>query len=385
MGFFDLKLIIIIALTIICYFIYKELLHINKKLNYTYSRLINLENDFHIKNGEIPINIEKELNDLDKQPNQHFNIINNLSNQLFNNLDKQPKNLDKQALNLNTQAPNLDKQSTNLNTQALNLDKQAHNLDKQLTNLNTQHELKILNDEYMSIQHELYNLPRDISEDLNYVFNQISMVPLHIPFNFKVCPFSKSNKKSIESNEENNETSENSNTYILESKQVEPLVESTQLEPLVESTQVESLVESKQVESLVESTQLEPLVESTQLEPLVESTQLEPLVESFVEQCLDKTLDNDTYSSETSENKVTTPLEEFSNDDNELTTSIINSKIQFNETKLENVLKNLNKYKLPELQDLAIEYRLGVQFNGKNKNKNQLLNEIKNYILNKNI
>ncbi len=365
MVFFDLKLIIIIALTIICYFIYKELLHINKKLNYTYSRLINLENDFHIKNGEIPINIEKELNDLDKQPNQDFHV---------------KINLDKQVNNLNKQENNLNK------PQHINV---TNNLDKQrLNNLNTQNELKILNDEYMSIQHELYNLPRDISEDLNYVFNQISMVPMHIPFNFKLCPFSKSKEETSESNydnlnfeviidnnkiqEQNNDTTENTNTYILEptiySNQVEPI----QLEPIqLESTQLES--------TQIESTQLEPI----QLEPTICSNQQQTsLVLS------DKNLDNDIYSSETSEtseNKVTTPLEEFSNDDNELTTSIINSKIQFNETKLENVLKNLNKYKLPELQDIAIEYRLGVQSNGKNKNKNQLLNEIKNYILNKNI
>ena len=42
------------------------------------------------------------------------------------------------------------------------------------------------------------------------------------------------------------------------------------------------------------------------------------------------------------------------------------------------------KYKLPKLQDIAIEYGITLQINSKKKTKNELINDIKNY-LNKNI
>ncbi len=87
MGFFDLKLIIIIALTIICYFIYKELLHINKKVNYSYSRLIKLENYYNGLNGITPLNIENELVNLNNLDIQTDNLSesNNSLEPKFNN------------------------------------------------------------------------------------------------------------------------------------------------------------------------------------------------------------------------------------------------------------------------------------------------------------
>jgi hypothetical protein len=58
---------------------------------------------------------------------------------------------------------------------------------------------------------------------------------------------------------------------------------------------------------------------------------------------------------------------------------------EVNNTSVKNVdyniiLKKINSYKLPELQDLAIEYKIDLELNSKNKNKNQLISDIKNYI-----
>jgi len=52
----------------------------------------------------------------------------------------------------------------------------------------------------------------------------------------------------------------------------------------------------------------------------------------------------------------------------------------------DDILKNINKYKLPELQDLAIEYKIDISnSNNKKKSKEKLTNDIKKFILNKNI
>lgn len=49
------------------------------------------------------------------------------------------------------------------------------------------------------------------------------------------------------------------------------------------------------------------------------------------------------------------------------------------------ILKNLNKYKLPELQDLALEFNIKLSSELKKKTRNDLIDEIKLYISNKNI
>jgi hypothetical protein len=49
-----------------------------------------------------------------------------------------------------------------------------------------------------------------------------------------------------------------------------------------------------------------------------------------------------------------------------------------------NILKKILKYKLPELQDISIKYKLPLQLNNKKKTRLELIEDIKNYI-NKNI
>lgn len=78
-------------------------------------------------------------------------------------------------------------------------------------------------------------------------------------------------------------------------------------------------------------------------------------------------------------------IEVYSND--ESNNEIISNNITLNESKIDykNILKNLNKYKLPELQDLAIQFELPREVNNKKKTRNELIEEIKNYIINKNV
>ncbi len=341
MGFFDLKLIIIIALTIICYFIYKELLHINKKVNYSYSRLIKLENYYNGLNGITPLNIENELvnlNNLDIQTDNLSESNNSLEPKFNNSLEPKFNNSLEPKFN-NSLEPEF---NNSLEPEFNNSQEHNYNSEQYQLEINRQNELNKLNEEYISIQNELRNLPQDTSTEINYVFDQIAMVPLNIPFNFNLL-----NAKQYDIlpkiNEVSNESFSNETESVLNS---------------------ETLTE-KSIQSHKSETQLTNKSNETKTS---------------------KEIKEETISSETSENKITTPLEEFSNDNNDNVENIQNnSTLKINESKLENILKNLNKYKLPELQDIAIEYKLGLQLNGKNKNKNQLLNDIKNFILNKNI
>ncbi len=397
MGFFDLKLIIIIALTIICYFIYKELLHINKKINYVYSRLINFENNYHVSNGDMPLNIEKEINvleDIDMLDNKQLRNINNKIIQ--KNIEpKQVNNQVQQIIEQNQVQQNIEQNQV----QQIIEQNQVQEINNEQFII-TQNELNKLNDEYMMIQNELRNLPKDLSEDINIIFNQISMVPLHIPFNFnnrscEVLPeieevsnesLSENYGKNINFEEFANKSEQENNNQEQENNNQEQ--ENNNQEQINYDEEENKTYEIlKQSETSSEESNTSTSKKSSSSKKSSNSKKSNSSKKSSSSSKKNNTQELD---SETSQNRVTTPLEEFSNDNNDnkeivVTPQNVETKLQINESKLENILKNLNKYKLPELQDIAIEYKLGLQLNGKNKNKNQLLNDIKNFILNKNI
>ena len=395
MGFFDLKLIIIIALTIICYFIYKELLHINKKINYMYGRVITLENNYQISNGDMPLNIEKELNELEDIDNLDKKITKQLTNK--NNYQKYVEKV------VNQQENSCKDPQTELNIES-NIVFDPNIESNIIIDQKIQSELDKLNDEYITIQNELKNLPQDISEDINIVFNQISMVPMNIPFNLNTIL--NHNNKQFEIMPEIKEVSDESFSDKLnfEEYALSQIEKNNNSETLINEKLSETSTEQsgklsetsteqsgKSSETSKKSSQKSNKLSETSKKSSQKSNKLSESSKNISEKS-SKELDNDTISSETSQSKVTTPLEEFSNDNTNDETNEkkdknenIETTLQINESKLENILKNLNKYKLPELQDIAIEYKLGLQINGKNKNKNQLLNDIKNFILNKNI
>jgi hypothetical protein len=45
----------------------------------------------------------------------------------------------------------------------------------------------------------------------------------------------------------------------------------------------------------------------------------------------------------------------------------------------DDIILNLQKYKLPELQDIAMQYKINLSINNKKKNKTQLIDDIKKY------
>jgi hypothetical protein len=70
-------------------------------------------------------------------------------------------------------------------------------------------------------------------------------------------------------------------------------------------------------------------------------------------------------------------LETFSNDVNDIV-SVSSNKEEIKETKID--INNLGKYKLPELQDIALQLKISLNNDKKNKNKtkNELIIDIKN-------
>ena len=73
----------------------------------------------------------------------------------------------------------------------------------------------------------------------------------------------------------------------------------------------------------------------------------------------------------------------YSNDESVTNSSVITSSIQ-QKTNNEKI-NDYNKMKLPEVQDLAISYKISLQNNNKKKTKTELITDIKKYLLNKNI
>ena len=103
--------------------------------------------------------------------------------------------------------------------------------------------------------------------------------------------------------------------------------------------------------------------------------------------------------SEESKSKTSSHVEVYSNDsdnqakdnnnqakDNNNQAKDSNNQIKFNTNKKEKdyelILNNLGKLKLPELQDVAIEFKLPIQINQKKKTRNELMSNIKDYIVN---
>ena len=90
--------------------------------------------------------------------------------------------------------------------------------------------------------------------------------------------------------------------------------------------------------------------------------------------------------SEESKSKTSSHVEVYSNDSDKQPNNSNNNEIKFNTNKKERdyelILNNLGKLKLPELQDLAIEFKLPIQINQKKKTRNELMGNIKDYIVN---
>jgi hypothetical protein len=288
MGFFDLKFIIIILLTIIIYFLYYEIINIKNKVD----NLYDLYTNKNIKKIDTKTNYEK----IDTKTN--YEKIDTKTN-----LDIKP----------------------DLNYQPIN-EREERCFFKTI------------------------KIPLDLNSLLN--------------------PFQR----------------QNNNTIIeLASSDIEEITENINVEEITENINVEEIIENNYIEKVIKLDTINEINETSEINSVTSSKRNS--VTSNKEEIIlnEESTDMKSYVS-------SSHIEVYSNDEklsistkdnvlDDATNSVNNNK----NVDYTNILKNINKYKLPELQDLAIQFKLPKENNNKKKTRLELIEEIKNYILNKNI
>lgn len=284
MGFFDLKFIIIILLTIIVYLMYREIISIKFKVEQLYQ----------INNDKIPNDNKKIIKDNPKNKS----IINNIKNQILDNLE----------------------------------------INKLKTNEDTPFVSKCIV--------KTIKIPLDLETMLN---------PFQKEYNSpQIIELSPSNIEEI--------TSPNN---------IEEIISPNNTEKPNSPTNLPNNQKNKDLNQITISLgneKLETIEEENQITDNNETTEINT--------------ENKSYAS-------SSHIEIYSNDESNIDSSI---KLNIcengsNESNInyKNILKNLSKYKLPELQDIAIQFKLPKENNNKKKTRHELIEEIKNYISNKNI
>ena len=260
MGFFDIKLLLIIILAICIYLIYNQINKINLKIN-------NLFNNFKLKNQKINNIMQDNI-----MQNDFFNITEN---------------------------------QNNLN---------------------------------------LLNIIENLTGFSDNIMSGCIIKKINIPFNKQPDIINILNVEEIENFEKNY------NSLILEEFEKSEIYNDDQI--IIEYSEKDDpiIIEDSEKNDPV-------IIEDSEKDDLIILSESEKNNKKHIE----------IYSNEN------TPIESTTIEINKLNKSF------------DDIIKNINKYKLAELQDLAFEYNINIQNNNKKKNKSELIDDIKNYILNKNI
>jgi hypothetical protein len=301
MGFFDLKFIIIILLTIIVYLLYREIIDIKYKIGF----LFNNNNKKIIKNNSL----DNILSDFQKESDETEKLV------------EQTEQLEQ--LEQSEQIEQPEKNNTFLNRCVVKTIKIPLNLNSFLNPFEKVCEKKD------SIQ--IIELSSSNIEDVTSSKNNSPEISQFFENNNPYSVFS-NDAKNLETIEETNETS------------------------------FDKITQNKTVEETNNKINLE--------------------INSFPNETTENNADNKSYAS-------SSHIEIYSNDDlnpdTSVKSSICDNVLNKSNIDYKNILKNLTKYKLPELQDLVIQFKLPKENNNKKKTRLELIEEIKNYISNKNI
>jgi hypothetical protein len=335
MGFFDLKLIIIIALTLICYFIYKELLLINKKISYSYNKITNLENTLLVNNGLAPLDIKEELyklNKLEESPSEKeeytdcpvkYNDVNNFT---------EVKHIDLGDI--------LNKSFNFLNTDIFK------NLQPEII---IQHDIPQNNHFFIQKKNHILSPIKEEDVLINSENNNICNDNINNICNDNINNICNDNINNIcnDKNKENNNICNDKNNICNQNNK-------------------NANINNDNINNENDNINSENYTSDNN------DTSENEIIKTDYEQEKDES------------DKL--PLEEFSNDTND--TNDTNNKNNNNLIKKNTIDKNIeilrkiNICKLAELQDIALEYNISLQNGTKNKSKNQLINDIKNSLKN---
>jgi len=332
MGFFDLKFIIIILLTIIIYFLYYEIINIKNKVDNLYDLYTN------------------------------------------KNIKKIDTNTDYKKANTNyiKSDTNYIKSDTDTNYQELN-----SNTNYQQLNSNTNYQELNINANY-----------QPVNEREDRCFFKTIKIPLDL--NSLLNPFQR----------------QNNNTVIeLASSDIEEITENINVEEITENNYIEEVIKNNYIEEVVENNniiKLDTINETSEINSVNSKINSENSSKRNsensnkinLETCNKEEIILNEESTDMKSYVSSSHIEVYSNDeklsistkdtvdtkDTKDINNINNQNVDYT-----NILKNLNKYKLPELQDLAIQFKLPKENNNKKKTRLELIEEIKNYIINKNI
>jgi hypothetical protein len=293
MGFFDIKLILILFLIIAIYYIYIELITVKKNIN---------------------------------QINLHMNASTKYINSNVN------KKIKKNSLNFN-----LEDEMKYFDSKSLNNDKELNNDTKLNNDTNLNNDTKLNNDTNLNNESNFFG------GDLLNVNNPFTMLQqIHLMQNdFEgdmINPVVIIRASSAANNFEND------------------------LMNVIES-------EMQNISHVIQN-MMDPEVNGmTRIDIPLKLNENEVKVEVL--------------ESEESKSKTSSHVEVYSNDSEEKEDIITN--VQLNNKKKKDydlILNNLTKLKLPELQDLSIDFKLPIQINQKKKTRTELMSNIKDYILN---
>ena len=178
---------------------------------------------------------------------------------------------------------------------------------------------------------------------------------------------------------------------IIDDEELSPIIDDEELSPINNDEELlpinnddKGLLKNNDYEGLLKNNDYEGLLKNTSPENNNIQNKLEiinsegELLSDTKNEITENNTDNKSYAS-------SSHIEIYSNDDSNINLSLYENISKESNIDYKNILKNLNKYKLPELQDISFQFKLPIENNNKRKTRIELIDEIKNYIINKNI
>jgi hypothetical protein len=182
-------------------------------------------------------------------------------------------------------------------------------------------------------------------------------------------------------------------------------IQINELSPIIDDEELSPIIDDEELSPINNDKELSPINNDEELSPINNNEELlkntSPEITQFYEnnniqnkleiinsegellsdtknEITENNTDNKSYAS-------SSHIEIYSNDDSNINLSLYENISKESNIDYKNILKNLNKYKLPELQDISFQFKLPIENNNKRKTRIELIDEIKNYIINKNI
>ena len=355
MGFLDIKLIIILFLIIVIFFMYKQIMNIKSGLNSLFLSYRNLENilvnknkfdnfeniilnENKFNNFENIILNENKFNNFEQvqqiTPNISSFFINNETNSSFSNLNDLLDNCIIKTINIP-----LDTIYESCNeVDIIELNSESEYNEK-INIIYKNNEAKIIELNSESECDETVDIIPEYDEIVDEYDETVDIIPEYDETVDIIPEYDETVDKSNETVDKSNETVNKSNETVDKC--------------------------NKTIDIVPENNQ-----EYDEKYDIINDTSISKNIQFEIK-------DNSLKNSEISNNHT----EVYSNEDS-INSSFISTNTQ---VKTSDNIKDLNKFKLPELQDLAISYKIILQNGNKKKNKAELINDIKKYLLNKNI